>query len=1648
MTIFDILKKYRETSFTQKHKGTEFERLMKAWLQTDQRFAELSQVYLWDEFPSKADLGGSDTGIDLVARTEKGEWWAIQCKCYAEDAVIDKPAVDSFLSTSGRSFLDPETFTKTTFSLRLWISTTTHWNKNAEEAIKGQTIPVQRVSITDLENSPVDWELIEGGKSGKDALLPGKNPYPHQLKVLTKAADYYKTHDRGKLIMACGTGKTYTSLLMMEQELKGKGLVLFMVPSIELLGQTLNAWANDAKKTIRAVCICSDSKAADIRDNDTLGWSISDLPLPASTSAPAISKQLLGYRNHDGLVVVFSTYQSVDAVSEAQKLLLQQTEGQYGVFDFIICDEAHRTTGVRLGTEDDRMFTKIHSDENVQGRKRLYMTGTPKIYKESLRNNAKITEKDFVFCSMDDETIYGEEIDWVNFSYAVNHGLLTDYKVLVLTVSDEDMTESTKEAVKDKTNTSGYNDAAKLIGVINGLSKRIKGDRETILGGDLSKMHRALAFCGRIGAEDQPGTSKNVSIAVSSMADLYRADLPEEERKEVVKISGKHIDGSMGAQQRNEIMSWLKDDTEDGECKVLSNVRCLSEGVDVPALDAVIFLSPRSSRIDIVQSVGRVMRTFHKGQPDEKKYGYIIIPVVVPAGGDPNKVLDNNDNYKIIWDVLNALRSHDDRFQAEIEKIRLNTLNGAEKKNKGKKNKGEGNHIIISSIGGSSTPGSEDTEDTENVRTLQQIIDLNLPFESVEEALYAQVVEKCGDRLYWETWAKEVGNVAISIIQRIKTLVFKEGKFKTEFNEFVKSLRGNLNPSVDEEQAVEMLAQHMITRPVFDALFADYEFVKHNVVSESMQLIVDLLTQEGLTKDLHVLERFYESVKTNVSRIDNLAGKQTVIKNLYEKFFKGAFPKTVDKLGIVYTPVECVDFILNSVDAILKKEFNMSLTDEGVHILDPFTGTGTFITRLLQSGLIKKEDLERKYREEIHCNEIVLLAYYIADVNIESVFHDLTQRKEYLPYEGICLTDTFQLNEEGDNDIFSNLLKENNERVERQKKLKIRVLVGNPPYSVGQKSANDNAQNLSYEHLDARVAETYAAGTKATNKNSLYDSYIKAFRWASDRLNAEEGGIVAFISNGAWIDGNAQDGMRTCIEQEFSSVYVFNLRGNARTSGEQRRKEAGCVFGDGSRTPIAITFLVKNPKTKKAKASIYYHDIGDYLTREQKLRIIRDFKSVEKIEWDTIQPNEKKDWINVRDGVFDSMIAIGDKDNKTNSNTFFYPFYSRGLATARDSWCYSFSLTQLKKQIKHSIDFYNEQMEGFKKEKLNNPSLKVRSYVTYDDTKLSWNRGILNSCEKSQEIAFDEDSLRMASYRPFVMEHCYFNKEMNDMIYQLPRLFPNKGTDNLVICTKGIGDRSFSCLITRFLPDLQLNFNGQCFPLYWYEENKHQEATLFGDGSEDKYLRHDGITDWILKEFRKRFPGSKNLTKEHIFYYVYGILHSPDYRERFAADLKKSLPRIPIVETVNELMDFYNAGKALADLHLNYESVEPRKEVKVVCDQAIDNSNYELFEVEKMRFGKDGKDNDKSVIIYNGHIRLENIPEKAYEYIVNGKSAIEWIMERYAVTIDKDSLIKNDPNGWSREHKKPRYILDLLLSIINLSVKSMEIIEKLPKLSF
>ena len=1657
--IHDILTEIRQKSLTEKEKGTDFERLMKLWFLTDPRYANLQQVWLWEEFPARKDFGGKDLGIDLVARTETGDYWAIQCKCYAEDAQISKGAVDSFLANASRTFLDPETFQTREFSNLLWVQTTRkRWGANAEAAIQGLSKPFNRISLYDLEISAVDWEKLKAGLYGDNAKLPGKQPRPHQLVAMSKAYEYFveQRNERGKLIMACGTGKTYTSLKIMEQMTDKNAFVLFLVPSIALLGQTLNAWMTDKQDEMRAVCVCSDAKASrKMVDADDEDASVIDLAVPATTNTQTILRQLRQYGKEDCRTVIFSTYQSIDVVKEAID--------KYGrEVDLIICDEAHRTTGVILKDKAESNFTKIHSNDFIASKRRLYMTATPRLYSANVKVKVKAKENENVdvLCSMDSKELYGEEFHRLTFNDAVSQGLLADYKVLVLTVSEEDIPQEIRTHIKDNYNFASekdklhelnFDDATKIIGCINGLSKRIKGDHGVTKEQDPMMMKRAVAFCQTINPTKSNPNYSSTQLAkyFGTICDEYKDMMFDDEKKEVVNVKAKHIDGSMDANTRNELIAWLKQDADDPqECRVLCNVRCLSEGVDVPALDAVLFLSPRNSEVEVVQSVGRVMRTFGKGTDKEKKYGYIIIPVIVPNDVKPEDALNDNERFKVVWTILNALRSHDENFNAHVNQINLNKTRPPK--------------ITVARVPrdtyGLGTMAAEDgPQHLENEEVARQ---LELRFGTLQDGIYARLVEKVGDKMYWENWAKSVGEIAQKFIERIALLIKENENARNYFKEFISGLHKNINDSIDEGQAIEMLAQHMITRPVFDALFKEYEFVNNNAVSRSMQDMLEVLESEGMEMDTAVLDKFYTSVKNNISNIDNLEAKQTIIKNLYEKFFKGAFPLTVEKLGIVYTPVECVDFIIHSVEDILQQEFNTSLTEENVHILDPFVGTGTFITRLLQSGLIKKEDMLRKYKNEIHCNEIVLLAYYIADVNIEAVYHDIMHPEKYEMYDGICLTDTFQLNEHGDNDIFSQLFPENSERLQKQKKAPVRVIIGNPPYSIGQKSANDNAQNLNYPNLEKRIAETYTKYSSAGLSKSTYDSFVKAFRWASDRVEQiKDGGVIAFISNGTWLDGTSNDGMRKCLQDEFTSIYVLNLRGNQRTSGELSRKEGGKIFGSGSRTPITITFLVKNP-IKKVKTKINYHDIGDYLTREQKLKLVKDFHSIDKVDWKEILPNDKHDWINLRDDQYDSLIPL---IGEIKGEKAVFMVNGPAIATGRDPWVNNYSINSLSRNVEGMIKTFNDETDNYQEAVKDNQQLKVEDFVNSDTTKISWTRALRNYASKGKKLSFNADYLRNILYRPFTKSNLYYSPDLVESPGQCKDIFP-VDKERLIICVNGKGsNKEPSAIITDQYPDYQTQFNCQFFPLYWYEENKNKQRSLFDEESNDDYIRRDGITDWILKEVRTRY-GAKNITKEMIFYYVYGLLHSKDYRERFAADLKKSLPRIPIVDSLDDFMEFYKAGKELADLHLNYETVAPYPDVIVHGDRQVpltvkrdpatggyiqvpaDDGAYDYFRViDKMRFKS--KD-DKSVIIYNGNITIENIPQKAYDYIVNGKSAIEWIVERYAVTQDKKSLIKNDANDWAREHHKPRYILDLLLSVINVSVQTVDIVNNLPKLKF
>lgn len=1642
MSFQKILDKYRKIAFSERDKGDRFERLMQAYLKTDPKYAFLFRsVWLWNEFPGKLELGGGDTGIDLVALTHEGDYWAIQCKCFQEDSVINKPAVDTFLSTSSREFKNEQMQT-TRFAIRLWISTTNKWGSNATEAIQNQNPPVTRINLFDLIEAPVDWGKLEEGVHGEAARTPKKTLRPHQKDALDKTHEHFKTADRGKLIMACGTGKTFNALRIAENETDGKGLVLFLVPSIALLGQSLREWCADANEPINAICICSDPEITKKRtkNEDTDSFSIVDLALPASTDTNYILHQFEQIKSKalPGMTVVFSTYQSIEVISRAQKAWMKNG---FPEFDLIICDEAHRTTGVALAGEDESAFTKVHDADFIKAKKRLYMTATPRLYDDNVKSKAAQAEA--ILCSMDDKALYGEEMYRIGFGEAVERDLLTDYKVLILTLNDKDVPPAVQRMIADGETEINTDDASKLIGTINALSKQFLGDEGITKATDPEPMRRAVAFCANIAA------SKKISATYNIATDAYLSSLPAEKKEQMVTVSSKHMDGTMAAPDRDQMLSWLKAETEGNECRIITNVRVLSEGVDVPSLDSVLFLSARNSQVDVVQSVGRVMR-----KSPGKNFGYIIIPVVVPYDVDANIALDDNERYKVVWTVLNALRAHDDRFNATVNKLELNRK--------------KPNNILVGrpeysfDEHGNPLAIRDDSAVTETTKDISK--QLALQFEQLQSVVFARMVKKVGDRRYWEDWAKEVAQIAERQIERITYLIENKKHQREAFDNFLAGLQKNINPSISEAQAVEMLAQHIITKPIFEALFEGYSFTETNAVSVAMQTMLNALEEKTFADESDKLQKFYDSVKRTISDLDNADAKQKIIIRIYDNFFKTAFPKMVEQLGIVYTPVEVVDFIIHSVNDVLQKEFDRSISDENIHVLDPFTGTGTFITRLLQSGLISTKDLARKYRNELHANEIVLLAYYIAAVNIENAYHDQLadalfdkgdkERKNiaYEPFEGIVLTDTFQLGETDESKkLFSEMFPQNSARVAQQKKAPLRVIMGNPPYSVGQRSEHDNAQNQKYKKLEKRIEESYARGSSASSVKALYDAYIKAFRWSTDRLDPIHGGIIAFVSNGAWLETNGMDGFRKTIELEFSSIWVFNLRGNQRTSGELSRKEGGKIFGSGSRTPIAITLLVKNPKAANKKAIIHYNDIGDYLSREEKLSKINNFKTVVNplMKWKILEPNSESDWISQRNDIFGTFFPMApDKKFDLKSNSIFV-INSLGINTNRDSWVYNFSKDELISNVKRLVSNFNNQVLSFQKAKAENNKLNVKNLIDKDPKNISWTSSLIPHVERGNLAEFENNKIAIATYRPFCKQKLYIGDKMIHRLGQSGELFPNEKLVNYSISCSGVGSsKEFSTLITDSISDIQIQMNTQTFPLYYYEERKKSSPTLFDSAGENEFIRRDGVSDFILERAKMQY--GKNIGKEDIFYYVYGILHSPEYRTAFANDLKKMLPRIPFVEDVRDFWKFSKAGRELAGLHLNYEKVTLYDGVTVNGAEALsflDNepAGSNLYHVEKMRFPR--KD-QKDTIIYNSKISIKNIPAKAYNYIVNGKSAIEWIMERYQITTHKESGIKNDPNDWAIGVGNPRYILDLLLSIINVSVKTVDIIENLPKLKF
>lgn len=1620
------------------------------------KYAEIYQEVLsyadWvEKYGEKLNITDKrDYGIDLVAVTIDGEFHPIQCKNY-NSTKIEKKHLDSFLGGSGKSY----------FSYRYIVASTDHWSDNAKSSLVDAHPPVATISLLDLEGSLIDWSQFDFDPNVKPIFRDKKQLHQHQRPALNAVKHALKTADRGKLIMACGTGKTFTSLRIAE-ELAGRGKnVLFLVPSLALLSQTLDEWTQDTMIGIRSFAVCSDSDVGKKKDDDNIVVGISDLKFPATTNPQSLVRAFKARdlfkpnEANEDMNVVFSTYHSIDVIAEAQK-------AGFPEFDLIICDEAHRTTGATFEGEDESKFVRIHNNDYVQGKKRLYMTATPRIYGDTAKETEGVT-----LCSMDDKSLYGEDLYVITFSQAVKMGILCDYKVIVLAVEESHINRRLQELLKDENNSLKVDDAAKIVGCWKALAKQGLYNPD----GTIAKpMERAVAFCQVIEKEYK---GKKHKVSSKQITEMFGAVVEAYQQAEIdhlyqveedpyidpslkLNCQVKHVDGGMNATEKKEKITWLKEQAPENTCRILSNVRCLSEGVDVPSLDAVLFLTPRNSQVDVVQSVGRVMR-----KAPNKELGYVILPVVIPAGVEPEQALNNNEAYRVVWQVLNALRAHDDRFDAMINKLEFNgkdvsrmevvaiadkvvkktkkaklqptdgnETSGQAGLSEGKKRKAKAQARGGSSIGQAASPTPQQTE-------------MEFEVGEIERALYAKIVKKCGNRHHWEDWASDVAKIAKTHIDRIQAIL--ENPTNTNeiaaFNEFAHELRDDLNNSVSDAEIIEMLAQHLITKPVFDALFKDHSFAEHNPMSLAMQKVLDALHEHHLEKEADTLNSFYESVRMRAEGINTAEGKQNIILTLYDSFFKNAFPRMTEKLGIVYTPVEVVDFIIHSVNDVLKSEFGKTFADDNVHVLDPFTGTGTFINRLLQSGLIPTDRLTYKYKNEIHANEIVLLAYYIASINIETVYHDqmktVNPEMEYTPFEGICLTDTFEMYEK--EDLVSKVLVDNSARRKRQKELDIRVIIGNPPYSAKQKNANNDTANLAYPYLDNKIRNTYGSLSKSKNLRNMYDSYTRAFRWASDRIG--DHGVIGFVSGSGYIEKTSLDGLRADFNTEFSSIYIYDLRGDIRKnilSGNT--KEGENIFDDGNMTGVCITILIKNNKIKKDACKIIYKDIGDHLTLEEKKEELKNIKSILSNDYlstsKIITPNSHNDWLNMRD---ESNVDYYSLSSKFDSEFYLFNTHSMGITTSRDAWCYNFSRKKLFKNLHGLANVFNEHISA------NIPENKLN----LDKTKISWSRSLKNRLNRKEVLEIREEDIISINYRPFTRQNYYFNKSLTEYTYRMDKYFRND--NNLIISISGVGARSgFSVFISDKISDFQLTDNGQCFPLYVYEENKVKiDGNLLDlvepDTIDGNFTRKDAISDIGLKHFKDTYPSEK-INKEDIFYYVYGLLHSEDYRTRYADNLTKELPRIPCVKKAEDFWAFSKAGRDLAYWHLNYETVEPYKAKLDLGGKSLKQLEDKDFYVTKMKFPK--KD-QKDTVIYNNAITIREIPLEAYDYVLNGKSALEWVIDRQKVSTDtrSGSGIVNDANDWAIETMgDAKYPLELFLRVITVSLETMKIVRSLPKL--
>ncbi len=1385
-----------QTGSNSARKGREFERLMRRALEThtgEYGKDRFKWVKLWSDWE---DRDGPDHGIDIVAEQVDGSLCAVQCKFYAPDKRVPaggEGGVNDFLAASeGR------------FASRILIATA-ELEPRARRHVESASPRCEVLSVAEMDDWVSDWrDYLDSPEALEVDGLTKHRPRDDQEIALTRIAEGFERSDRGKIILPCGTGKSVLAMWAAEQVVGVGGTVLYLVPSISLMGQTMREWARHKTIPHTYLGVCSDMTSGR-RDDDSGGY-MSELAMPVSTDVGQLA-QALDQPPGEALRVVFCTYQSAGVVADAQ--LKSGTR-----FDLAICDEAHRTTGLAvvdtLSIKDPSGFTLIHQEDRLRSDRRLFMTATPRVYTEKARQRADRRAEqapvgfDVDSYSMDDERLYGPVFHEMSFADAIDQGLLSDYEVLVIAVKDAPEHRAAIEFDGEVRLSNEH--AVKLLGCWDALADpttmgiRDHPDRRT--GMTHSEHARsAIVFANTV------RVSKTLAECWPRVVEKHT---PEHSTDgDYLRMEVNHIDGSTPALRRGMMLRKLRDEepgrNSDNSCRVLTNARVLTEGVDVPALDSIVFFERRTSRIDITQAVGRVMRT-----APGKKIGRVVIPVVVPEGKNvTDREVLNGSDFKVVWDVVRALRSHDERIDYWINHPKTTSAKGK---------------VRIEYL---DSPTDRPTGTPEDEQ-------LQLVFAQVKEAVASKLVEMCGDRRSWITWGEKAARVCEQVHDRFVGAIADTPEARREFDRFVKWMRATINPSVGEAEAAEMVAQHLVTMPVFDHMFAESRFAQLNPVSQAIHKLLAVVDphQTRFEAELAPLERAYRSMRKTFDGAIDSAERVDVLRQVYEGFFHHAMKDTVKRLGIVYTPVELVDFMLRSADAVCKQEFGRGLGAEGVNVLDPFTGTGTFIYRLLTGTgtdgqpLVGDEDLSRKYGAELHANEncpgelhaneIVLLAYYIAALKIEAGYAARRPQGGYQDFPGIVLADTFLLSDEDRQTQLEAMQsgRGNSERGLNQATTQIQVIVTNPPWSAGQKSAGDDNANQDYDHIAERVRQTYGKRHREVTDNSAGKSagnlYVQAIRWATDRLDREHGGIVAFVHPNSLLNATSLAGMRAALRDEFTDIYVVNLRGNAYTSGDERQQENDNVFGQGSRNGVQITVLVHNPKKSHSEpAVLHYAEVPDEQSLEDKFAWIEEVGDVTNADHFSLVPvTAQHDWVNLTDGTFNDLMAICDTDR--NNQQVALQSHALGVATNLDSYVYSFSRDDLVDKVQRLIDAFNNALNEIDLEL----STLEEATINNNLADIKWTGRLKSSLKKSGQtgevLEFDESCIREVLYRPFIKKWLYEDHRILSAGQAVSNMFSHREEqESMVIKQPNSSRGGYSTpLASDTISDLNIQSNG------------------------------------------------------------------------------------------------------------------------------------------------------------------------------------------------------------------------------------------------